>query len=141
VTIDGYGMLNGFIDLLYTPLGTTSNYNAIANLYNSQITRAPAKPFSASCFFVGCSLATASNSGHSSASRAQVLLSQPSLQISTVSSTIAQSLLSLPCRAQVTGCPSSSLLITLRHGQSRQHPVAVAARTCLQNRCPVTDLI
>jgi hypothetical protein len=31
--------------LVYTPLGTTSNYSATANLQNSQITTAPAKPF------------------------------------------------------------------------------------------------
>jgi hypothetical protein len=38
--------VNGFIDHLYTPLGTTSTYSAIANLHNLQITRALAKPFS-----------------------------------------------------------------------------------------------
>jgi hypothetical protein len=30
---------------MYTPLGTENNYRAIANLQNSQITTAPAKPF------------------------------------------------------------------------------------------------
>jgi hypothetical protein len=35
-----------WIDHLYTPLGTTSNYSAIAILYTLQITTAPAKPFS-----------------------------------------------------------------------------------------------
>jgi hypothetical protein len=38
--------MNGFIDYLYTPLGTTSNYSAIADLHTLQITAAPAKPFS-----------------------------------------------------------------------------------------------
>jgi hypothetical protein len=33
------------IDHLYTPLGTTSNYSAIANLHTLQITIALAKPF------------------------------------------------------------------------------------------------
>jgi hypothetical protein len=33
----GYGMVNGFIDHLYTSLGTTSNYSAIANLHTLQI--------------------------------------------------------------------------------------------------------
>jgi hypothetical protein len=37
--------MNGFIDHLYTSLGTTSNYNAIYNLNTLQITTAPAKPF------------------------------------------------------------------------------------------------
>jgi hypothetical protein len=42
----GYGLVNGFIDHLYTSLGTTSNYSATVNLHNSQITAALAKPFS-----------------------------------------------------------------------------------------------
>jgi hypothetical protein len=46
VTIDGYGLLNGFIDHLYTRLGSTSHYSAIANLHTLQITTAPAKAFS-----------------------------------------------------------------------------------------------
>jgi hypothetical protein len=36
----------GFIDHLYTPVATTSNYSALANLHTLQITTAPAKPFS-----------------------------------------------------------------------------------------------
>jgi hypothetical protein len=76
------------------------------------------------------SLATSSNSGDSSASRAWVLLSQPPLQ--KLTRTIAPSLLSLPCRAQLTGCPSSLLFITPRRGPRRQHPGSpVAAGTCL----------
>jgi hypothetical protein len=47
MTIDGgMGLVNGFTDHLYTPLGTTSNYSAIANLHTLQITTAPPKPFS-----------------------------------------------------------------------------------------------
>jgi hypothetical protein len=38
--------MNKFVDHLYTPLGTTSNYRAIANLQSLQITTTPAKPFS-----------------------------------------------------------------------------------------------
>jgi hypothetical protein len=57
----------------YTPFGTTSNYSAIANLYKSQITTEPAKPFPARCVFISRSLATASNNGDSSATRAQLL--------------------------------------------------------------------
>jgi hypothetical protein len=75
--------LDRWIDLLTTyntRHGTTSNYGATANLHNSQITRAPAKPFSVCCVFTVRSLATASNSRDSSASRAQVLLSQPPVQ-------------------------------------------------------------
>jgi hypothetical protein len=63
-----FRLVNGFIDHLYARLGTTSNYSVTANLHNSQITTAPGKPFSACCVFSGSSLATASNSGDSSAS-------------------------------------------------------------------------
>jgi hypothetical protein len=41
----GYGLMNGFIDNLYIPLGTTSNYIAIADLHTLQITTAAAKFF------------------------------------------------------------------------------------------------
>jgi hypothetical protein len=76
----GFGLVNGFIDLLYTRLVSTSNYSDTANRHNSQITTAPAKPFPACCVFTSQSLATASNSGDSLASRAQVLSSQTSIQ-------------------------------------------------------------
>jgi hypothetical protein len=78
-TIEGVWTGEWFIDHLYTPLKTTSNYNAIANLHNSQITTAPAKPFPARRVFTSRYLQTASNSGDFSASRAQVLPSQPPL--------------------------------------------------------------
>jgi hypothetical protein len=65
---------------LLTPLGTTSNYSATANIHISLIPTAPAERFPACCVLTSRSLATASNSGDSSASRAQFLLSQPPLQ-------------------------------------------------------------
>jgi hypothetical protein len=34
----GYGLVNGFIDHLYTPLGTISNYSAIADFHTLPIT-------------------------------------------------------------------------------------------------------
>jgi hypothetical protein len=83
VTIDGFGLMNGFTDHLNTQLGTTSNYSATANLYNSQITITLAKPFPACCVFTSRFLATDSNSGDSSTSRSQVLSSQPPVQKST----------------------------------------------------------
>jgi hypothetical protein len=55
--------------------------SATANLYNSQITTVPAKPFQ--LVFTRRSPATASNSAVSSASRAKVLSSQPPVQNST----------------------------------------------------------
>jgi hypothetical protein len=43
--------MNGFIDHLYSPLGTAGNYRPTANVHNSQITTEPAKPFpSLLCF-------------------------------------------------------------------------------------------
>jgi hypothetical protein len=71
-------MINGCIDHSYTRLGATSKYSATANLHNSQIITAPAKHFPACYFFTSRFVAVASNSGHSSYSRAQVFLhSQP----------------------------------------------------------------
>jgi hypothetical protein len=67
--------MDWILDLLttqYAPLGTTSNYSAIAKLHTLQITTALAK-FSPACYvFTSHSLATASNSGDSKASRSQV---------------------------------------------------------------------
>jgi hypothetical protein len=71
--------VNEFIYHLYTRLRTTSNYSATTNLHNSQITKESAKPFPACSVFTSRSLATAFKSGDSSASRAHVLSSQPSL--------------------------------------------------------------
>jgi hypothetical protein len=100
----------------------TSNYSATANLHNSQIITAPAKPFPACCAFTSHSLATASKSGNSSASRAQVLLYRNDLVVPLV------------------------FLITPRHGPHKKHPISknnsivarrfVAPGTCLPSRCP-----
>jgi hypothetical protein len=71
-----YGVWIGELDLLtqlYTPHETTSNYIAIANLHTLQITTEPAKPFLACCVFNSRFIATASNSGNSSAFRAHVV--------------------------------------------------------------------
>jgi hypothetical protein len=80
----GFGLVNGFIDHLYTWLRTTSIYCATTNLHNSQITTAPAKPFPFCCVLTSRSLAMASNSGDSSASCTQVVSSQASLQTLSV---------------------------------------------------------
>jgi hypothetical protein len=40
------GWISDLLTPLYAPLGTTSNYSAIANLHTLQITTAPDKPFS-----------------------------------------------------------------------------------------------
>jgi hypothetical protein len=76
----GMHFITGCIDHLYTPLITTRNYSATANLHTLQFTTAPAKPFPACCVLTIRSLATSSNSGGSSASRAEVLSSPTLLQ-------------------------------------------------------------
>jgi hypothetical protein len=89
VTIDAVWFGEGIYWPLITLLGTTRNYSAPANLYNSQITTSPAKPFPACCVLTSRSLSTTSNSGDSSASYAQVLSSQPPVQNSTELSTLS----------------------------------------------------
>jgi hypothetical protein len=80
VNIDG--VWDWILDLLttYTQLGTTSNCSATAGLHNSQITTVHTNPCPACCVFTSHSLATASNSWDSSASRAHVLASQTPIQ-------------------------------------------------------------
>jgi hypothetical protein len=105
---------------------TTSNHNATANHHNSVTNTALAKLFPASRSFTSRSLVTASNSGDSSASRAQVLSSQPPVQNPTelVTPTV--------------------LIVTSRHGPHRKHCssfvsfVSVVAGTCLLGCCAET---
>jgi hypothetical protein len=66
------------IDHLYTPLGTISNYSAIADLHTLQITTASIKPFFSLLCLHQPFPDNGFNSGDSSASSAQVLFSQPS---------------------------------------------------------------
>jgi hypothetical protein len=105
----------GFIDHLYTRLGTTSIYSATANLHNSQITTAPNKSFPACYVFTFRSLATAPNSGDSSASRAQVLSSPTLVQncLPAVSSTELDLHLFSASLAELN-CPQHSTL-SLNH--------------------------
>jgi hypothetical protein len=76
----GFGLDIGFIDHLCTRLVSTSNYSITAKFHNSQIVTAPDEPFQAACVFTSRSLATASNSVDSSASRPSVLSSQTPVQ-------------------------------------------------------------
>jgi hypothetical protein len=107
--------VNGFIDHVYTRLGTTSNYSATANLHNSQIATAHSKPSPACCVFIRRSLVTAPNSGDSSVSRLQVLSSQPPMRN----------------RTNVVPC----LYVTSRHRPHRKHPVSNRKYCCLHIRC------
>jgi hypothetical protein len=133
-----------FIDHLYIWLGTTSTYNAIADLHSLQITRAYAT--SSHSTFTSRFLVTYLNNGHSSASvltsflfgeypttviplNYSAISSQPPLQNSTE--------LSAP----------TVMVINSRHGPHRKHSssiisfVSVAAGTCLPSCCPETALV
>jgi hypothetical protein len=68
----GYGLVIGFIDHLCTPLGSTSNYSAIADFHTLQVTAANTKSSPARSVFNRHFLVTASNSGDSSAARTYV---------------------------------------------------------------------
>jgi hypothetical protein len=146
VTIDGV-WIGGLIDRLCTPLGTTSTYKAIADFHTSQINIAPVKLFPVCCVLTRRSLATASISGDSSASRAQVFLSQPPVQNSCQFSTNYSAISSQPPLQSSTELVAPTLLfITARDGWRRQHPVSrvacvtVAAATWSPSRCPETSL-
>jgi hypothetical protein len=71
-SIDGIGLVTGFIEHLYTQLVTTSTYSATASLHTLQITRAHVK--SSQAAFISWFLVTDLNNGDSSAS---VLMSLP----------------------------------------------------------------
>jgi hypothetical protein len=75
----GFELDIGFTDHFYTLLGITNNYDATADLDNSQITTAPAKPFPSCCDYTNHSLVTASNSGDSSATGLKSFLNGGSL--------------------------------------------------------------
>jgi hypothetical protein len=140
--------VNGFNDHLRTPLRTTRNYSAIANLHTLHIATAPAKTFSSLCHS-SRSLATAS--------AAEIL------QLHALRSSCH----SLPCRTLVTYQFNDSAIssqpplqrstlvvspvlffITYRCGPHRKHSVSssksivaslfVSAGTCLPTRCSET---
>jgi hypothetical protein len=135
----------GFIDHLHTPLGIT----ALQLIFT--VHKSPQRPVR--LVLPSLSLTTASNSGDSSASRAQDPSSHPPVQnsFSTINSTVVLSHLSLPCRAQLDSLLQTVLLITSRHGPHREHSVSncksivtcvfFSAGTCSQSRCSETVVI
>jgi hypothetical protein len=102
----------GFIDHLYTQLGTRSNYSITANLQTLQITTTHAKSFPAFCVFTGVSLVTASNSGDSLVSAIKSSLNGGSLSTDSF-------LHRLPYRTDLAA--PVVFLITSQHGLRRQH--------------------
>jgi hypothetical protein len=122
----GFVLVNGFIDHLYTWLGTTSSYSVIANLYTLQMTTTQAKHQSFIAFLSHC-LITAFNGRDSSAS---VLTPLHSGLILLTTELIA----------------SAVSVIISQHGPHRKHHVYdsnsiiasifIAAGMCLPSRCP-----
>jgi hypothetical protein len=112
--------VNVFINHLYTLLGTTSPYNAIADLHTLQITTAHNKPQSLIVFPSRC-LVTALKNGDSSV-------------------TVLTSLLSDEYPTTELIAPTG--LVISPHGPHRKNRsstvalVSVAARICLLSRCP-----
>jgi hypothetical protein len=102
----------GFIDHLCTPLGSTSNYSAVANLHTLKITAAPAKPSRACRVFnsVLCQRLLTLEILHLPALTPLQSGEYPVAELlSTVNSTIVPTLLSLPCRARLIFQPSTEL--------------------------------
>jgi hypothetical protein len=107
-------------DLLTTYTQHSELLIITAPLLISTVHRSPQHPlrlFPSCCVFNSRSIATASNSGDSSASLANVLSSQPlvqnwtlSRQLTAIKWTIAPSLLNLPCTAQLNCQPLIELL-------------------------------
>jgi hypothetical protein len=102
----------GFVELdlltTYTQL-EVQVITALANLHTLQITTALANLFSVCCV-ISSSIATASNSGDSRASRAQVLSSQPPVQNSTLNQQVT------------TNCVAPTVFLTTTlHGPSIKH--------------------
>jgi hypothetical protein len=140
------GLDRRFIDHLYTQLETTiTALSLITTLYKSS--HHPPSLFQSAVLTSRC-LVTASNDGGSWASGVQE--SAHAELISTANSTIAPSLLSLPCRAQLNCQPSTNLIapilffITTSHGPHRKHRssvvacVFVSAGTCVPSLCSET---
>jgi hypothetical protein len=76
-------LVNWFIDTLYTPLGTTSNYIATSNLHTLQITTTNIKSSPACNVFNSLFLTTVSNSTDSSASRSHLVIFISSFSVGT----------------------------------------------------------
>jgi hypothetical protein len=103
--------MDWILDLLTTYIHHSELQVITAPLLIYTIHRSPLHPlshFPACCVFSSRSLATVSNSGDSSAFLAHVVTVHPETELlSTVNWTVAPSILSLPCRAQLNCKPST----------------------------------
>jgi hypothetical protein len=118
--------MNWFSDNFNTRLGYVSNYSATANLHNSQITTASAKPFPVCCVFNSRSLVTVPNSGDFfSFTRWSPFFTDSCTELS--SNLVPAYNISAQNNTENTA-------ILLLHS-------CVAAGTCLPRRCPETALV
>jgi hypothetical protein len=109
----GIDWITTFVEHLYTQLVTKSNYNAIADVHTLQIITAHAKHFPACCVLTSRSLATASNTGDSSATRAQVFPSPTVVRdgLPAISSRKLNPILC--CNWQLTRCHLFSVILPM----------------------------
>jgi hypothetical protein len=125
----------GFIDTLFTQLGTTCNYSAIADLHTLQFTTAHTLGFSV---FTSRILATDAQSNSF-------------LDISSQSPSTADSLSSIPLlpssypgrlasRNTAQFLSTELFFITTLHRLRRKHSLSIVGKACLQHRCIATEV-
>jgi hypothetical protein len=133
----GFGLVNAFIDHLYTPLATTSNYSAITNLHTLQITTAPTKPFSSlmclhqpfpgNSFWQWRFFSFVHSGSNFTASHAELCQ------------------LTINCQPSVDWIAPVVFFITPWHGPHRKHHssivVSVSMGTCLRSHCSETTVL
>jgi hypothetical protein len=145
----GFGWVNGFIDHLYTRLGTTSNYSRNANFHILRITTC--QPSSVCGVFTSRCLVTALSSRDSSTSVLTSLLSDeyPTTELSNEIQRPHFSAFLAELNGQPNSLLQTALLITSRQRPHRKQPVSIAVvqllqlprtGTCLPCRCPETAL-
>jgi hypothetical protein len=134
----GCGLDIGFIDNLYAPLTTISNYNTIADFHTLQITTEHGKSFPTCCVFTSRFLVTTSSIGDTSTSALKSSLNGVWLPIVSL-------LHRLPYRTDLVA--PVVILITSRHGPRRQHrsflyPLPSSSRRFLLRICWIaTDVL
>jgi hypothetical protein len=137
----------GCIDTLYTPLGTTDNYSAIADLHTLQFTVTHALKFSVfTSHILATDIIIVSLSVQTTH---EVFFSQPYslLAISFQSPSTADSLNISPAAPELIPAGGVSrnstefLSITTLQGPRRKHNLSIVEKACLQRRCIATEVI